>query len=226
MSLLLITISLVMAIPARGQPTTCPDGSTGYGNIAAINHDINAEVARIKAGGTPQSVYLYRLCPNTKFVISGNTQLDPLLDGSVFQCGNNGNPTDNCQISGGVNQVNIGPSAMSGYTIKNIDFKGVSFTDFSGAAISGNATGTTTVTLDNVNIFVSTHRNDGCAAANRQSRTHIFITVPFNRVLIPTRLFHRSRQILGDLFHSNWLVELSHQVRVVLYFQMMEEVFR
>lgn len=166
---------------ADAQMTTCSDGSTGYNNIAAINNDIKAEVARIKAGGTPKKMYLYRLCPNTSFTVTGNNGLVPLLSGSVFQCGNSGNPADKCQITGGTNQVVIPTSPIPGYQIKNIEFNGVSFGGFSGSAISGNATGVTTVTLNNAEFSVSLkclhHLSSRTCQKSRRSNISVCIVV-------------------------------------------------
>lgn len=154
--LALFIILLPLSIIA--QPTACPDNSTGYASIAALNNDINSEAARIEAGGTPQAIYLYRLCPQTTFQISGNNTLTPLLDGSVFRCGNSGNPADNCVLAGGTNQVEIVKSVIAGYGIKDIRFQGVSFTGFTGSAISGDANSTTTLTLENVQFYVSAEK--------------------------------------------------------------------
>jgi hypothetical protein len=130
-------------------PTVVSQSSQCYATVDSLNTDIQIEVAGIQAGGAPLTTYLYRLCPNTNLDILGES-LTPLLDGSVFQCGDTGNPLDNCRIVGGVNQVDISLSTIPNYQIQTVQFKGVTFGGFSGSAIFGNATSVTKVTLDNI----------------------------------------------------------------------------
>lgn len=136
------------------QTTTCSDGSIGYNSIEGLQNEIDAEVDVITAGGPQEAMYLYRLCPDTDFTVTDDIPLVPLLDGSVFQCGEGG-PNQNCRFSGGTNQVSIGPSQIPNYVIEDIRFQGVTFTGFTMSAVSGTATEDTTVTFDSSNFVVS-----------------------------------------------------------------------
>lgn len=137
---------------ASSQQITCPDGSTGYGDIAGLNCDITTEVERIQNGGSAKLLYLYRLCPGVEIVMT--EPLVPKLDGSIFRCGDSGLPGEDCQLSGGDNQVLLNPSPLSNLPLQDVRFEGVTFTGFSESAFSGQATDETTLTLEEVQFVV------------------------------------------------------------------------
>jgi hypothetical protein len=138
---------------AISQPITCPDGSTGYGDVVGLNRDIDVEVQRIQQGGTAKLLYLYRLCPNVEIIMT--EPLRPKLDGSIFRCGDSGLPAEDCQFTGGDHQVIVSPSEISSFfPMQEVRFEGVTFTSFSESAISGDATDETTVTLEEVQFVV------------------------------------------------------------------------
>ena len=143
---------LSLAGLASSQQITCPDGSTGYGDIAGLNCDITTEVERIRQGGSAKLLYLYRLCPGVEIILT--EPLIPKLDGSIFRCGDSGLPGENCQLSGGDNQVILNPSPIPSLPIQDVRIEGVIFTGFSESAISGQATDETTLTLEQVQFAV------------------------------------------------------------------------
>lgn len=152
----LVVASLLSQSPsALAQTVTCPDGSIGYGTTASLNADIRAEAERVANGEQAADMYVYNFCTNLD--ITANEPLAPLLDGSVFVCGN-GDPANNCRLTGGSDQVNIGPSTIPNYVIEDVRFEGVTFTGFTNSAITGDATSVTSLTLTNVVFEVSRRR--------------------------------------------------------------------
>ncbi|GKY90645.1 hypothetical protein MPSEU_000037900 [Mayamaea pseudoterrestris] len=143
-----LVVLLSLASLASTQQITCPDGSTGYGDICGLNHDINGEVQRIQDGGDSKLLYLYRLCPGVEMNMT--EPLVPKLDGSVFRCGNSGLPAEDCKFSGGLNQVIIQPSKIPSLPLQDVRIEGVTFTGFTETAISGEATDVTTVSLEEI----------------------------------------------------------------------------
>jgi hypothetical protein len=146
-----------MASTTLSETVTCRDNSLGYDSIDSLNADIDAEVARIIDGGTPEEAYLYRLCPGSTIMMEGKS-LMPKLDGSVFQCGDGGLLADDCRLQGGSDQVIINNSAIPGYSLNDVRFVGVTFTGFTNSAVSGNALYTTTTTIEDSLINVSSFR--------------------------------------------------------------------
>lgn len=147
-SALIVTIyTLSTTIFVYAQITTCSDGSQGYDNLQSLQTGMEAAANEVSSGSPPESMYLFRLCPGSRFIFQPGQSLTPQLDGTVFQCGD-GLSTDNCRFEGGNNQVQINPSTIPGVTIRDVRFQGIEFTDFSNSAISGNADSNTKVTLE------------------------------------------------------------------------------
>lgn len=128
-------------------------GTIGYNSIKDINIDIDREIGAIAGGKKPDTSYLFILCPNTEIDV-GDTPLTPMLDNSIFACGDTGR-SHGCVLNGGEIQVNIPRSAEGGHTMQAVSFMGVTFKGFSSSAISGNAGSTTEVTLSRVEFSVS-----------------------------------------------------------------------
>jgi hypothetical protein len=127
---------------------SCPTNSSivGYTSVASLQADFVSERDAIEQGeSVAQASYLFTLCPNTSFVFS-NDPITPLLDQSTIRCGTSGDPIDACIFSGGATQVVVESSTLENfYAITQITFEGVSFTQFTQAAISGSALDTTTL---------------------------------------------------------------------------------
>lgn len=121
------------------------DGDVGYESIADINNDMEREAALILGGKEPETMYEFVLCPNTD-LDAGNETLVPLLDNSIFLCGDEGT-SPGCAISGGEMQVEIVRPIDGGHTVTSVSFLGIGFSGFTGAAISGNGVSNTTVTI-------------------------------------------------------------------------------
>jgi hypothetical protein len=157
-------LTAAMQAPADAQPNTfeqsivaCPSGGgvNGYTTIEAMNKDMETELKKIRAGKSPQSPYVFVLCPGTNFNASA-VALTPLLSGAVFTCGIMGNPSSNCDFVGGANQVLINePVNVTNYKLQMVSFKGITFTGFTNAAIMGNAGSNTSVALSRSNFEVS-----------------------------------------------------------------------
>lgn len=128
-------------------------GTIGYSSITDMNVDIEREIELLASGKKPDSAYLFILCPETEIDV-GDTSLTPMLDNSIFACGENGKPKG-CVFKGGKIQVNIPRSVEGGHNMQSVSFMGVSFQGFSHAAISGDAGSTTEVTLSHVEFSVS-----------------------------------------------------------------------
>jgi len=90
----------------------CPTNSSiiGYTNTTLLNLDIKVDMEHIDDGGPLKPLYRYILCPETTFRIAkhfgqleevGESYITPGLANSVFQCGDAGNSSGNCLISGG-----------------------------------------------------------------------------------------------------------------------------
>jgi hypothetical protein len=137
--------------------TDCTEspGTVGYATIEAMNTDMMQEVALIIGGKTPQETYRFVLCPNT-VIDASSTTLTPLLDGSIFLCGETGSLEGACEISGGAMQVDIGVPMAGSPQIASVSFMGITFGGFTEAAISGDAGSNTTVTLSQSSFAVRT----------------------------------------------------------------------
>jgi hypothetical protein len=128
--------------PCPGNPSI-----SGYASINDMKIDMQDEIRIIDNGGTPQDAYIFVLCPFTQFDTTSDS-LIPLLDNSIFFCGDQGDVDDSCQISGGSILVVIRDSEISNYVINEVSFVGVTFSGFTDTAISGDALSTTTVKID------------------------------------------------------------------------------
>ena len=127
-------------------------GTTGYSSISDMNTDIERELGAIAGGKKPDAAYLFVLCPDTQLDVE-DTPLTPMLDNSIFACGDTGKSAG-CVIRGGEIQVNVPRSKEGGHNMQSVSFMGVSFQGFSHAAISGDAASTTEVTLSHVKFLV------------------------------------------------------------------------
>lgn len=163
------TLVMIMAaglmVPTSSQtgPQPCPTtpNVTGYASIFTLNSDMLFELARIGAGGEPMADYIFTLCPNMDFDFDANSNngtivpLMPVLDGSVFQCGDMGSQLDSCVFLGGTTQVAIEDSTIPNYPLETVEFRGVTFSEFTDAALSGGAGDTTNVFFVESNFEVS-----------------------------------------------------------------------
>jgi hypothetical protein len=138
-----------LAIPVSTQQAACFD------TLTAINGDMQMELARIRNGGTPEPSYTYNLCPDT-FFDATMTTLEPVLDNTMFVCGENGSRLNGCVIIGGNEQIRIQDSSLDGYIIQQLNFIGITFAGFgtsdemTGASISALASSTTVATFTDV----------------------------------------------------------------------------
>lgn len=156
-------VALLLGRPCHAQMEPCPSNGalTGYASIAALNNDIEAELARISGGGEPENEYVYMLCPRQEFD-AALEPLRPLLSGSVFRCGVSGQSTDRCTIQGGSEQIRIEDSVISTFPLNDVSFVGLTFDGFTnnadntGASVNVLASATTKVTFSDVVWQVST----------------------------------------------------------------------
>jgi hypothetical protein len=152
--LALVTVAGLM-VPVSSQigPQPCQNDPAvlGYSSIFSLNSDMLFELARIATGGEPMAQYIFTLCPFMEFDFDANSNngtnvpLMPVLDRSVFQCGDMGSQLDSCVFLGGTTQVQIEDSNVPGFPLETVEFRGVSFTEFSDAALAGGASENTTV---------------------------------------------------------------------------------
>ena len=154
-------LSLFILCPVVAQGPCSSDSSvTGYSSISDLNTDMDVELARIEAGGTPASSYRFILCPDTVFDTS-STPLRPLLDGALFQCGENGSRDNQCTFEGGDVQILIEDSTTPGYPLRQVAFTGITFVDFksndeeTGTSVAAEASARTTATFEDVSWSVS-----------------------------------------------------------------------
>lgn len=148
--LLPIHLALAQNPEVNTRVVDCPNSvppMMGYDQISSINSDQQEELQRIQNGSPPRPPYVFRLCPNTQFDASTAAPLNVLLSGSMFTCGPNTASTDNCVISGGVNQVLIEDSTIDGYSLDRTSFVGITFEGFTGASVNGFASFGTTATF-------------------------------------------------------------------------------
>ena len=140
--------------PVAAQKQLCEDDGTleGYKTLQAINNDMQVELQRISAGGQPEEAYEFLLCPETVFDASSDT-LEPVLSGSTFICGSDGDPEDNCIILGGDEQVRIVDSTLPSFPLSQLNFIGLTFAGFqtndseTGTSIAAFASSTTTASF-------------------------------------------------------------------------------
>jgi len=158
--------SLVLAPLVRSQSTVlcASDPSVqGYDSIAALNADMQTELARIADGGLPMDAYLFVLCPRMVLDASMGPLL-PVLSDSIFACGGDAMRSSSCIIRGGSEQVRIEDSTLPNYVLQRVSFVGVTFAQFTGnneaigASISALASEMTTLQLNQVSFTVSRSR--------------------------------------------------------------------
>ena len=162
-SVLALVAILVAQCNAQTEP--CPSNAalTGYTSIAAINNDMDAEVARIAGGGAPQEDYIFTLCPRHVFDASAGP-LRPSLSGALFQCGVAGMSSDSCVIRGGSEQIRVEDSTITTYPLSDIAFKGLTFESFTnnadntGTSVNVLASDSTSITFSDVAWTVSEWR--------------------------------------------------------------------
>jgi len=132
--------------PIVAQETAC------FETLGSINSVMQTELSRIQNGATPQESYVYSLCSNT-FLDAGSEPLQPVLDNTMFVCGDDGSRSNRCVIVGGNQQVLIRDSLVSGYPLQELNFMGITFSAFetngemTGSSISALASSTTTATF-------------------------------------------------------------------------------
>lgn len=129
----------------------CPSSTNtvGYTSLDAINLDMENEFVYLKNGGESRAPYVFVLCPNTTYDASA-TSLLPMLSDSVIICGYNGNVRDDCILSGGEIQVVVNDHSTDITTkkaINDIRFIGITFSNFTNSALSGNASFETSVKI-------------------------------------------------------------------------------
>jgi hypothetical protein len=122
--------------PPSTEPCPSNADQTGYTTIAAMNTDMAAELERIENGGNVVGGQTYNmiLCPSTMF----STQQDPLfpvLDGTIFMCGDSGSVTQNCVLTGGSTNVRVEDPGLEGYQFNKLIFIGVTFQDFNSRSV-------------------------------------------------------------------------------------------
>jgi hypothetical protein len=162
--LALVTVAGLM-VPASSQagPQPCPadEAVLGYSSIFTLNSDMLIELARISTGGEPLAQYIFTLCPDMEFDFDANSNNDtivplmPVLDASVFQCGAQGSQLDMCVFLGGDTQVLIEDSNITNYNLETVEFRGITFAEFTDAALAGGADETTNVFFVESNFEVS-----------------------------------------------------------------------
>lgn len=160
-----LTLMVVLFAGCNAQTETCPSNGalSGYTSIAALNNDIDAEIARIAGGGMPEENYVFTLCPRQVFDAEAGP-LRPSLSGAVFQCGVAGLSSDNCVIRGGSEQIRVEDSTIATYPLVDIAFKGLTFESFTnnadntGASVNILATDSASITFSDVAWTVSERR--------------------------------------------------------------------
>lgn len=152
--LLLLWFALLTSVASQG-PCPTDSGVHGYTSIISINNAMKLVLNSIESGGQPKPTYIYTLCPRT--VINTDQALTPVLSGAEFICGANGNLSDVCIIEGGANQVLIENSKVTGYSLLNVTFKGITFSGSSQSSVVAGAGSTTTAYFIDCKWFVSHH---------------------------------------------------------------------
>jgi hypothetical protein len=145
----------MLQVAAQASAGPCPgaagNGLVGYTTVAAMDADQRAELNRIRNGGTPNPSYVFTICPGQALDFTGeSSSFQPVLDGSIFTCGSTGRAELDCMFVGGDIQISIQDSTVAGYPLRRVEFRGITFTAFTGAAIVGGADARTTLHLNNV----------------------------------------------------------------------------
>jgi len=110
----------------------------GYDSLQAIQTDMDAERDRIINGinEEPASSYQFVLCAQTEFVVT--TPLRPSLDNAQLLCGLPPRLGNNCVLTGHDIQVEVSQD-WDDYPVTETSFVGVTFSQFTQAAIAGTA---------------------------------------------------------------------------------------
>jgi hypothetical protein len=153
--LVFLTAVDMLQVTAQASALPCPgvagNGLVGYTSVAAMDADQRAELNRIRNGGTPNSSYVFTICPGQALDFTGtSSSFQPVLDGSIFTCGTTGRAELDCMFVGGDIQILIQDSTVAGYPLRRVEFRGITFTAFTSAAIAGGAGARTTVHLNDV----------------------------------------------------------------------------
>jgi hypothetical protein len=137
----LLVLSILLPLTQSQQPPPPQQQEECFSTIASLQGVMATELSRIANGGAvPAASYTFILCPNT-FLDASTMPLQPLLDKSTFMCGNDGHVRNRCVIVGnGSNnnntttttdaQVRIVDSTTPGHVLQQVDFIGLTFTDF------------------------------------------------------------------------------------------------
>lgn len=150
----LVTTTHAQSNDYNTRAVDCDGGGRGYERIDDMNQDIQAERTRALIGGDPEAAYLFTLCPNLAF--DAATPITPDLDNIVIGCGESLSSDDSCIVFGGTNQVEVSSFSGTDFPVTNVQFNGVTFSNFGTAAVSGeNANDSTTVVLEDVIFSVS-----------------------------------------------------------------------
>lgn len=134
-------------VQASAAPCPADSQTIGYTAIQDINVDMLAELDRIAAGGDPPAADTleFILCPQTEF--DATAPLVPMLSGASILCGTDGKRENLCTFTGGTEQVLIDEPTDPDYELETVTIQGVTFTQFTGSAISGDASETTRLSL-------------------------------------------------------------------------------
>ena len=132
-----LLVNGVQAQAFASSTVPCPgnSGLTGYTNIEAMNADTDAEIARIENGSSPSFSYFFLLCPGTTFSTE-DIELAPKLNRATYSCGQSGDISEGCILSGGLQNVRIRPPEVQGYVPNDINFKGITFENFSRESVN------------------------------------------------------------------------------------------
>jgi hypothetical protein len=152
---LLVFQLLIIQVTAQASAGPCPgaagNGIIGYTSITAMDADQQSELLRIRDGGVPRPPYVFTICPGQALDFTvPSAPFQPVLSGSIFTCGTTGAAAGNCMFVGGDTQIIVQDSAVTGYPLQTIEFRGITFAAFTGAAIAGGAGAGTTVVLRDV----------------------------------------------------------------------------
>lgn len=142
------------AVERRAQSEQCDDGTEGFRSLGSLRKAMEADFVAAQSSATPDNLYLYTVCKETDIVFEDVDSLTPLLDASVFRCGQDG-ANAGCRFVGGADQVVITDSQGLDVEIRDVFFQGITFTAFTNSALSGTATSATKVTLERVAFQVS-----------------------------------------------------------------------
>jgi hypothetical protein len=129
-AVVLWVVVAIVPLHAQAPPTSTTTAMLDcFATLGAMNSAMELELIRIRNGATPQTTYVYPLCPNT-VLDATTTPLRPLLNNAMFVCGADGNRSNRCVILGGTVQVAILDSLVDGYPLQELSFLGLTFSGF------------------------------------------------------------------------------------------------